>query len=66
MKDRFTHIRANTWVSFCGVCDPTSSINRRHFDERHTKPAIAGQLERLPEPLCQECVRLATGDAQTQ
>lgn len=56
-----THIRTtiDPSLSYCGEVNPVHSINRQHYDERLTKPAIAGQLERLPEPLCAACVKAA-------
>lgn len=55
----WTHIRTviDPALAYCGERKPVHSINRQHFDERLTKPAIAGQLERLPEPMCPGCVK---------
>lgn len=56
-----THIRTviDPALAYCGQAHPVHSINRQHYDERLTKPAIAGQLGRLPEPLCPACIKAA-------
>lgn len=57
-----THIRGEAFVALCGLERPASSVSGRHYRERETLPAIAGQLARLPAPLCKRCVEAARTD----
>ena len=55
----YTHIRGEGFIALCGLERPGSSIGRDHYAQRHTSPAIAGQIARIPEPLCPRCVETA-------
>lgn len=53
----YTHIRQDAgFVARCGLERPPSSIGRDHYDRRLTSDAIAGQIARIPEPLCPRCL----------
>jgi hypothetical protein len=55
---RLTHIRrdATPEETVCGhFSKDVTSISQFHYEQRHDKPEIAGQLQRLPEPLCSAC-----------
>lgn len=52
-----THIRRclDTSRAVCGIVKPASSISYEHWLERQINPAVAGQIDRLPEGLCGAC-----------
>lgn len=54
-----THIRRciETSLAICGVPKPASSISYEHWLERKVNQAVAGQIARLPEGLCDACRR---------
>lgn len=54
-----THIRRCVDVkrAVCGQDKPASSISYEHWLERKVNPAVAGQIARLPEGLCDACRR---------
>lgn len=41
---------------WCEAADAVSTMSLRHWNERATNPAIDGQVARLPEGVCGECV----------
>ena len=58
-----THVRVsrvdlwNQVTAVCGEVKPVSSISYEHWLERQINLAVAGQIERLPEGLCDACRR---------
>jgi hypothetical protein len=53
----FTHIRRprEPYERFCGA-DHGGSISYFHYMARRENPAIEGHIDRLPEPMCPDCI----------
>ena len=51
-----THIRRDYFSTHCGLFNSSyGTISGFHYLESFKNEAIAGQINRLPEPLCVEC-----------